>query len=114
MLDSQPRSLQPQHLRHVLRRLHHLPPRRFDDGESLHDGFHLECPSDLGGSFPDVADGVNLRRRLTVAEAHARECLASARLLMEKLYRRNPREWRKGNFPKMETGRGGPVEGAPQ
>jgi hypothetical protein len=33
-----------------------------------------------------------------VAEAHARECLASARLLMEKLYRRNPREWRKGSY----------------
>ena len=32
-----------------------------------------------------------------VAETHVRECLASARLLMEKLYRRNPREWRKGS-----------------
>jgi len=30
------------------------------------------------------------------AEAHARESLASARLVMEKLYRRNPREWHKG------------------
>ena len=30
------------------------------------------------------------------AEAHSQECLASARLLMEKLYHRNPREWRKG------------------
>jgi hypothetical protein len=29
------------------------------------------------------------------AEAHVRECLASARLLMDKLYARNPREWRK-------------------
>ena len=38
-----------------------------------------------------------------VAEAHIRECLASTRLLMEKLYRRNPREWRKGNFPSMEA-----------
>jgi hypothetical protein len=37
------------------------------------------------------------------AEAHAQECLASARLLMEKLYRRNPREWRKGNFPDMDA-----------
>ena len=39
-----------------------------------------------------------------VAEAHERECLASARLLMEKLYRRNPREWRKGNYASMEAG----------
>jgi hypothetical protein len=38
-----------------------------------------------------------------VAEAHVRECLASARLLMEKLYRRNPREWRKGNYASMEA-----------
>lgn len=38
-----------------------------------------------------------------VAEAHAKECLASARLLMEKLYRRNPREWRKGNFASLEA-----------
>ena len=37
------------------------------------------------------------------AETHARECLASARLLMEKLYRRNPREWRKGNYATMEA-----------
>lgn len=36
-------------------------------------------------------------------EAHAHECLASARLLMEKLYRRNPREWRKGNYASMEA-----------
>src|SRR3954469_69061 len=39
-----------------------------------------------------------------VAEAHVRECLASARLLMQKLYRRNPREWRKGNHASMEAG----------
>jgi hypothetical protein len=32
------------------------------------------------------------------AEVHSRECLASARLLMEKLYSRNPQEWRKGNY----------------
>jgi hypothetical protein len=38
-----------------------------------------------------------------VAETHARECLASARLLMEKLYRRNPREWRKGRFASMDA-----------
>jgi len=38
------------------------------------------------------------------AETHVRECLASARLLMEKLYRRNPREWRKGSYASMEAG----------
>ena len=38
-----------------------------------------------------------------MAEVNAKECLASARLLMEKLYRRNPREWRKGNFKDMEA-----------
>jgi hypothetical protein len=37
------------------------------------------------------------------AETHARECLASVRLLMEKLYRRNPREWRKGQSPDMNA-----------
>ena len=43
--------------------------------------------SDLAKSDIDVA-----------AEVHSRECLASARLLMEKLYSRNPHEWRKGNY----------------
>ena len=38
-----------------------------------------------------------------VAEGHVRECLASARLLMEKLYRRNPREWRKGSYASMDA-----------
>jgi hypothetical protein len=38
-----------------------------------------------------------------VAETHIRECLASARLLMEKLYRRNPREWRKGPSASMDV-----------
>jgi hypothetical protein len=38
-----------------------------------------------------------------VAEAHSKESLASARLLMEKLYRRNPREWRKGNDSSMDA-----------
>jgi hypothetical protein len=38
-----------------------------------------------------------------VAEVNAKECLGSARLLMEKLYRRNPREWRKGNFKDMDA-----------
>ena len=38
-----------------------------------------------------------------VAEVNVRETLASARLLMEKLYRRNPRELRKGNSPTMDA-----------
>src|SRR6185436_10890587 len=38
-----------------------------------------------------------------VAEVNARESLASARLLMEKLYRRNPRELRKGNSATMDA-----------
>src|SRR5215468_3155507 len=38
-----------------------------------------------------------------VTEVNARESLASARLLMEKLYRRNPRELRKGNSPTMDA-----------
>jgi hypothetical protein len=37
------------------------------------------------------------------AEVHSQECLASARLLMEKLYRRNPREWRRGNYASMDA-----------
>ncbi len=48
--------------------------------------------SDLAKSDIDVA-----------AEVHLRECLASARLLMEKLYRRNPREWRKGGYASMDA-----------
>ncbi len=37
------------------------------------------------------------------AEVHLQESLASSRLLMEKLYRRNPREWRKGNYGSMDA-----------
>jgi hypothetical protein len=39
----------------------------------------------------------------SAAEVHSQECLASVRLLMEKLYRRNPHEWRKGNYPNMDA-----------
>lgn len=49
-------------------------------------------PSDIAKADIDVA-----------AEAHVKECIASARLLMEKLYRRNPREWRKGGHANMEA-----------
>jgi len=51
--------------------------------------FHL---SDLAKSDIDSA-----------AEVHLQECLASARLLMEKLYRRNPQEWRRGNYSGMDA-----------
>ena len=37
------------------------------------------------------------------SEILAKESLASARLLMEKLYRRNPREWRKGHFASADA-----------
>src|SRR4029450_1436457 len=48
--------------------------------------------SDVAKSDIDVA-----------AEVNTRESLGSARLLMEKLYRRNPRELRKGNSPTMDA-----------
>ena len=38
-----------------------------------------------------------------VAEAHQRELFASLKLLTEKLYRRNPREWRKGGQTSLEA-----------
>lgn len=38
-----------------------------------------------------------------VAEAHRREAFASLKLLAEKLYRRNPREWRKSGHASMEA-----------
>lgn len=38
-----------------------------------------------------------------VAEAHQREVFASLKLLAEKLYRRNPREWKKGGQASLEA-----------
>lgn len=38
-----------------------------------------------------------------VADAHRREIAASLRRVTEKLYRRNPREWRKGGQPNLEA-----------
>ena len=38
-----------------------------------------------------------------VADAHRREAFASLRLLAEKLYRRNPREWRNGGHASVEA-----------
>jgi hypothetical protein len=48
-------------------------------------------PSDLAKSDIDVA-----------AEVHLRESLASTRLVTDKLYRRNPREWRKA-YPSVDA-----------
>ncbi len=57
------------------------------------------APSERGFPPSDLARGdIDL-----VAELHAKESLASARLLMEKLYRRNPREWRKGNDASLDA-----------
>lgn len=38
-----------------------------------------------------------------VADAHRREVFASVRVLAEKLYRRNPREWKKGGHASIEA-----------
>ena len=37
-----------------------------------------------------------------IAETHQRELYASLKLLAEKLYKRNPREWKKGSWPRAE------------
>jgi hypothetical protein len=56
-------------------------------------------PTERGFQASDVAKSdIDI-----VAEVHVRESLASARLVTEKLYRRNPREWRKGSFASMEA-----------
>jgi hypothetical protein len=39
----------------------------------------------------------------SIAEIHLQESLASARLLTEKLYRRNPREWRRGGYASLDA-----------
>jgi hypothetical protein len=38
-----------------------------------------------------------------VAEAHQREIFADLKVLTEKLYRRNPREWKKGGHPSIDA-----------
>jgi hypothetical protein len=40
-----------------------------------------------------------------VADIHRREVFASLRVLAEKLYRRNPKEWKKGGYPTLEAAR---------
>src|SRR5262245_60658561 len=39
----------------------------------------------------------------SAAEIHLQESLASTRLLTEKLYRRNPREWRRGGYASAQA-----------
>ncbi len=79
----------------------------------------LLCACTANPTFPPAAPGTGKRSppaerefKLSdvaksdidlAAEVNARESLGSARLLMEKLYRRNPREWRKGNYASMEA-----------
>src|SRR5262249_28587098 len=69
-----------------------FPPAAPSTGKRLQPVERDFKPSDLAKADIDVA-----------AESHARECLASARLLMEKLYRRNPRELRKGNYASLDA-----------
>jgi hypothetical protein len=69
-----------------------VPPSAPSTGKRQQPAEQAFRPSDVAKADIDIA-----------AEAHARECLASARLVMEKLYRRNPREWRRGNFSSMDA-----------
>lgn len=70
------------------------------------------CVTSPSGSGPKGTNGFDpaqLAKTDTdrMADAHRREVFASLRLLAEKLYRRNPREWRKGgaNSPEAAVGR---------
>lgn len=53
-----------------------------------------------GGFEPSQLAKTDIDR---VAEVHQREIFAGLRLLAEKLYRRNPREWRRGSQPSLEA-----------
>ena len=61
-------------------------------------------PGDVGGSVatfdPKQIGKTDIDR---VADLHRRELFASVRLLAEKLYRRNPREWKKGGHAGIEA-----------
>ncbi len=69
-----------------------FPPAAPATGKRMQPGEQPFQASDLAKSDIDVA-----------VEVHAQECLASARLLMEKLYRRNPRELHKGGHASLEA-----------
>jgi hypothetical protein len=69
-----------------------FPPAAPTTGKRTAPPERLFLASDLAKGDADI-----------VAEVHAKESLASGRLLMEKLYRRNPREWRKGNDASLDA-----------
>lgn len=54
----------------------------------------------IGGFDPKQIAKSDIDR---VADAHRREVFASVRVLAEKLYRRNPREWKKGGHASVEA-----------
>jgi hypothetical protein len=62
-----------------------------DKGRSVGESVASFDPKQIGKSDVD-----------RVADLHRREIFASVRLLAEKLYRRNPREWRKGGHASAE------------
>jgi hypothetical protein len=59
--------------------------------------------SSSGGLAPGQLAKTDIDR---VSESHRREAFAGLRLLAEKLYRRNPREWRKAGHASMEAALG--------
>ena len=61
-------------------------------GESVGNSIATFDPKQIGKSDVD-----------RVADLHRREVFASLRVLAEKLYRRNPREWKKGGHAGIET-----------
>jgi len=63
-----------------------------DRGRSIGESVATFDPKQIGKSDID-----------RVADVHRREVFASLRVLAEKLYRRNPREWRKGGHPSVEV-----------
>jgi len=69
-----------------------FPPAAPSTGKRVPPTEHGFVAADVAKSDIDVA-----------AEIHAKESLASARLVMEKLYRRNPREWGKGSFASADA-----------
>jgi hypothetical protein len=71
---------------------HYYPPTAPNTGRRKPPPEQDFRPADLAKSDIDVA-----------AEVHLQESLASSRLIMEKLYRRNPREWRRGGQASMDA-----------
>lgn len=61
-------------------------------GRSIGDSVSTFDPKQIGKSDVD-----------RVADLHRREIFASVRVLAEKLYRRNPREWKKGGHASVEA-----------